>query len=385
MFKPSRRSTVLAVGIASLAVAWYAWPRHYTRIVKVPQSSIGSEQATFEVLQASAAVDSIAWSPDGKTLAVQTKPREPTKSGKYAILLWDIGASRQQRVIFETSDPIFSVAYSSDGKTLACAAWRRNRHKEGEILRWNSETGRKIGTLVGAPRTGLGVPFTSDPLSIAYSPDGRWVASGTKLVDAGNNIGAHIGGEVCVWDAKSGELKWFDRSTHTDIVYAVTFSSDGQLLASAGSDKLIRIWDAETGGLRRTLVGAAWDGIGSLDFSSKGKFLASGGSGREEGGIVRIWDVETGDLKHTMSTQFRRGGNSPVAFSPGGATLFAVGPTQESEAKWQVHMWEPNSGSHQGVLLARPGGARAMTVSPDRTKLAVGTWEGDVILVDLDH
>ena len=373
----------IAIGVLVAAVGWYVWPRPHTRIESVRQPNASGQPASFEVLKASAAVESLAWSPDGKTLAVQTKPGEGGEVKRHSILLWDLVSGRQYRPIFETSDPIFSVRYSPDGKTLACAAWRRERKQEYDILLWDSETGKEIGKLVGAPRTGLGVPFTSDALCIAFSPDGRWIAAGTKLVDAENNQGAHIGGEICVWNVETGHLKWFDRSTHADPVYAVTFSCDGNLLASAGSDKLIRIWDPETGELKRTLVGAAWDGIGSLAFSPKGKLLASGGSGREEGGIVRIWDAETGDLKHAMSTQFRRNSIAQVVFSPTGQTLFAVGMVNGLEPRWQVHKWEPNGGSHQGTLLAYPGAPRAIAVSPDGKRLAIGTWEGDIILLDL--
>lgn len=250
---------------------------------------------------------------------------------------------------------------------------------------WDPATAKQTKTLVGAPLTGLGVPFTSDPIAIAVSPDGRFLAAGSKLVDAHKLHGAHIGGEVCVWDLKTSTLKWFDRSTHTDIVNAVEFSADGKLLATAGIDKLIRLWDPESGRLIKTLTGASWHGISSLAISPDGKLLASGGSGEEEGGTVRIWDLESGLLMHLIPA-FRRQSPVRVVFSGDGQTLIGVGATKDSSApEWRVHAWEPVSGRHKGMLLEHPGHARAIAVSPDGRQLALGTFQGEIVLVDLNR
>jgi hypothetical protein len=65
-------------------------------------------------------------------------------------------------------------------------------------------TGEELDRLRVSPLEGLGLPFTSDILCVSFSPDGRFIAAGTKLVDEGVVHGGHIGGEVCMWDLEQG-------------------------------------------------------------------------------------------------------------------------------------------------------------------------------------
>lgn len=178
-------------------------------------------------------------------------------------------------------------------------------------------------------------------------------------------------------------LKWSDRTTHTDTVQSVFFSSDGKRLASAGIDKLIRIWDVETGRLQATLVGAAWHGITSVAFSPDESQLASGGEGEEDGGCVRLWDIESGQMKHRFAA-FRPRSNVRVAFAPDGQSLIAVGLKRESQgAEFRVHRWEAKTGKYLGMLTEQAGSPRTMSISRDSKQLAVGTFEGQIHVVAL--
>jgi hypothetical protein len=97
-------------------------------------------------------------------------------------------------------------------------------------------------------------------------------------------------------------------------VAAVAFSPDGKTLASAGSDRTIKLWDAQSGQERHTLKGHT-DEVSSVVFSPDGKTLASGGRDK----TIRLWDAASGQERATL-----KGHASvvySVAFSPDGKTL----------------------------------------------------------------
>lgn len=378
-----RLSTILSVTIVAGSMIAWLQSSQSTNTSEAP-SKTDSDAVTaasddrLRVWTLPGAVDSLAWSPDGAILAVQTKPCEGATDRIHRIELWNVSEGRMDRLFHETDEPIFSVTFSPDGQRLACAAWRRakalsrllkqtDRAFTSEARVWDVATGKLTRTLEIATKDELGLPINTDLLAVAFSPDGRLLAGCGKLTNAGLNAGQHVGGEVCVWDVESGQLKWRDRTTHTDIVYDVVFAPDGQSLASGGIDKLIRLFDSQTGDLKKTLFGAAWDGVVSLSISRDGALLATGGNGREEGSLVRVSEVASRRQLRSFDG-FRDGSTVRVAFSPTSDRLFAVGQAKQGEdaeePKWQLRAWNARSGQSDGVILTRPGFARTIRVSP---------------------
>jgi len=104
----------------------------------------------------------------------------------------------------------------------------------------------------------------------ALSPNGSLLALGSA-------------NEVMVWDLQTGrEVR---RMEHGVWVTSVSFSPDGELLASGGFDGVVRVWEVESGREVRLLNHGKW--VASVSFSPDGRLLASGG----RGGIC-IWRVK---------------------------------------------------------------------------------------------
>jgi WD40 repeat protein len=100
-------------------------------------------------------VTSLAWSPDGKTLA---------SAGSYYTMLWDAVTGEPPRMIEGPQLPFVSLAWSPDGNTLATGSFY------GTVGLWESSTGQPRRTLQG---------HGSTVFSVAWSPDGKILASGS--------------------------------------------------------------------------------------------------------------------------------------------------------------------------------------------------------------
>lgn len=373
---------LLACGMISLA--WHVWSPSGVRVDTADATTVlsVSQDASPLVFKLSSAVDEIDWGPDSRTLTVLTKTTETDRRQTRHLLLFDLLTNEHPQIL-ETSDITLGLATWPDGASVGVAKWGTGPDGQCQVLQYDRESGRQIGKFDGAVTTGLSVGFTSDPIAIAVSPDGQFVAAGTKLVDDENLFGGHIGGEVCVWNSDSGSLLWNNRTTHTDVVTSVAFSPDSELLASVGNDQLIRIWNAGDGVLNRTIVGSAWHGIASVQFSPNGKLLATGGKGDEDGGCVRIWEVATGRLLHRFAA-FDRRSNVRLVFS-GDGRLFATGIKRDSDGtQFRVHAWDPVVGTHIGMLAEGAGSTRTIAASPDGKQLAIGTYEGSLLVFNLN-
>ncbi|KEP46264.1 putative vegetative incompatibility protein HET-E-1 [Rhizoctonia solani 123E] len=195
---------------------------------------------------------------------------------------------------------IGSIAFSPNGKFIATGS---KLDSSSEINLWDAQTGIRV----------LGLFTFTDPdefiPSVLFSPDS-------------NRIAAHSWSEHCpiiVLDASDGRNLFGRLDGHTSFVCSASYSPDGALIASGSTDNTVIVWDAYTGSkLLGPLVGHS-DRVDSVSFSPDSTRLISG----SDDGTIRIWDVQTGatllELPHGHEQVI-----SSVAYSPDGTRILTL-------------------------------------------------------------
>ena len=215
--------------------------------------------------------------------------------------VWDTATGRELLTFSGHTAPVQSVAFSPDGKRVASGGW------DALVKVWDATTGKVLATC----EAGL---FPT--VAVAFSPDGKLLASG------------RTDRSVIVWDAATGK-SLFTLKGHAGAVPCVAFSPDGKRLVSASWDHTLKVWnvdpDAQVPLLQsRELLtikgGGDWgllDRVHGVAYSPDGTRIASAGDDK----TVRIWDAATG--KEQSPPRIHRGAVWSVAFSPDGKRVAA--------------------------------------------------------------
>jgi Tol biopolymer transport system component len=261
-----------------------------------------------------------------------------------------------------------SVAFSPDGQLFAVAGCAQREGiicLEGEIILWDVASGQPSGDpLVG---------HSANIESVAFSPNGKTLASASCGELYEEDLLICLRGEIMLWDVASGQQIGEPLVGHSSYIGSVTFSPDGQTLASGGSDGTIRLWDVATGQpIGEPLADLAF-GVFSVALSPDGQTLASGGSD----GTIRLWDIASGQ-QIGEPLRGHTDGVSSVAFSPDGQTL-ASGSRDDT-----IRLWDVATGQPIGAPLAgHTGTVRSVAFSPDGTTLASGSRDDTIRLWDV--
>jgi WD40 repeat protein len=272
------------------------------------------------------AVYSIAYSPDGKTIAAGGSGR--------SLGLWDAETGQEIRRFAGMSD-VNSVAFSPDGRFVAGAGWPDARV-------WEVATGKQAFAIRG---------HTASPRAIVYSPDGKLIITGSH------------DRTIRIWDAGTGQ-EIAKIEGHTESVLGLAFAPDGQTFASASGDLTARIWSVATRAEVRR-IGPFADPAESVAFSRDGKTLVT----TCQNSPCKAWDVETGKELFQLGDG-KKEHTRFAGFSPDGRLLAST------HADQTLRLSDPATGKEVRRWHAGSVRTSAVSFAPDgKTVATSGIWD----------
>jgi RNA polymerase sigma factor (sigma-70 family) len=298
----------------------------------------------------------VAFSSDGKKLV----------AGGHEPRIWEVETGKLLHSVKDQQESVIDLASSADGNILAVNYCDLVAPKLFQVVPWKvlaSLRPERPGGLLDGPRLEHFV-FSSDKKTLAVTTEASgWI----YLLDVTDGmevrrIHAHqIGKDI--------QYPFGEHRDH-ECITALVFSPDGKTLASAASDKAIRLWEVATGKERHSFPADTYT-IGSLAFAPDGKSLAWANSA----GLIRIYDLRTG--KASNSHDGHLGVVTSVALSPDSKTLI-TGSTDASIRLWEttsgkeLRRFEGHQGSIASIHLSRDGKTLASVSPADKT---VRVWE----------
>ena len=325
-------------------------------------------------------VTSIAFSPDGSTLA---------SCSSNQLYLWDWRTGEQKLSISGHSRPVYAIEFSPDNNILATGSrteiniwdvdsaghkttfidddWAFNSSltfsPDGQTLAskigwnirlWDLKTGIQQATLKGYLGTGAS---GSGYGPIAFSPDGKYLANTNSY------------SSILLW--YEGRIFKSALEGHTKSVNAIDFSYDSRFLTSGSDDHTVRIWDINTDSLIDTFNGHT-DEVHCVAFSPDASVIASGSID----GTIIIWDVKTGIPN--VEFQAHPEGVQDITFSLDGKTIASCGRWYDTD----VSLWDVNNGEIMNTFSGHSESVYDIEFSSDGKILATGSSDGTVLFWD---
>jgi WD40 repeat protein len=309
------------------------------------------------------AVSSVAYSPDGTRL-ISGGGVGVFDQGLNEVKIWDAATGQERQTLTGHTEGVSCVAYSPDGTRIVSGSSGdrimsvgteevRTRAVIGSpdntLKVWDAATGRKMLTLTG---------HSSGVTSVAWSPDGKRIVSGSGWFVASNS------GEIKVWDAATGQ-QLHTLNQPTVKVSCVAYSPDGSWIVSGSSDSTLNVWDAATGRKMLTLTGHVL-GVTSVACSPDGRRIISG----SDDTTLKVWNAATGQVLLTL-----RGHRTPVkcvANSPDGIRIVSVGFDKK------LKLWDAETGEELCTLTGHTGAVTDVCFSPDGTRIVSASVDGTI-------
>ena len=304
-------------------------------------------------------VTSVAFSPDGKLLA--------SGSNDTTIKLWSVATHQELATLKGHSSRISSVAFSPDGKTLASISLKLPVSMGGAADRldtiiklWDVATHQELATLKG---------HSGEGGSIAFSPDGKILASGSWDMSNTRKYST-----IELWNVATRQPVAILKEQAT-VITCIAFSPDGKALASGGPnsnrrDSTIELWNVATRQELATLKGSG--SIGSIAFSPDSKTLASSSRNiNTPDSTINLWNVATHRELAALKGPYEI---TSVAFSPGGKILASGG------LDGIIRLWNVATRQELATLKGHSSKIASVAFSPDGNTLASGSFDSTIKL-----
>ncbi|MBD2459754.1 CHAT domain-containing protein [Oscillatoria sp. FACHB-1407] len=363
-------------------------------VIRLWRSSDGQLLATLP--RQATSIDSLSFSPDGTQLVAATKAGN--------VLLWQRQGNQFTLVKTLTghTDRVWGASFSPDGQIIASAS------ADNTVKLWRSD-GTLIVTLEGHNSSVYSVNFSPDgetlistsadntvklwhPNSpflkqlqtdtnrvrdISYSPDGRLLATANELTTQLWRTTLPL-----VQGSPTGTPTTAEPLTingHQERVNQLSFSPDGQLVATASDDTTVKVWTV-TGELVQTLTGYAQNLL-DVQFSPDGRTMAIAG----EANTIQLWQRDSSGRFAAQPAQTLTGHSREItslAFSPDGQWLAS------SSGDHTIRLWRSQGNglfdSNSRQILTHTSQVTSVSFNPNGQMLASATADGNAILWRLD-
>ncbi len=273
------------------------------RAIKLAAESIKTAQANLDTRnKAKAAADAAQKKADADLAAAKTQEQAGLKpirtiafssDAKRIVTggddnlahVWDAATGQAIDALSGHGAPLTALAAAPGARVVSAGA-------DKTLRIWSVNPTWTLAGRIGAqdndPDSLAASPFISRIVSLAFSPDGKLLATGGG--DPSRN------GELMIWNVQDRKLVRTIADAHSDVVLDVEFSRDGKSLLSGGADKFMRLFDVATGKLDKAFEGHTHHVLG-VAWKADGSAVASAGADN----VIKIWNVETGEQKRTIA------------------------------------------------------------------------------------